>query len=84
MSSNLSSILNQQILIEAIMVGVATLIVGMIGLNLLIKRDKIQNEEQKHPKGLELTFFLTGVFLHLFFEIIGLNKWYCDKKCNTK
>ena len=25
--------------------------------------------------------FFTGILIHLLLEYIGLNKWYCEKKC---
>ena len=25
--------------------------------------------------------FLTGFILHVGLDVVGLNKWYCDKKC---
>ena len=30
---------------------------------------------------LEISLFFTGILIHLLLEYIGLNKWYCEKKC---
>ena len=26
---------------------------------------------------MEITLFFTGVFVHLSFELLGINRWYC-------
>jgi hypothetical protein len=71
--------LSSQTFIEAIIVGFIAYIFGKIIFEYLIIKDN--NEEEKKPLGLGMVFFMTGFILHLFFELIGLNKWYCDKKC---
>ena len=30
---------------------------------------------------LQVVLFFTGVFIHLLLEYVGLDKWYCEKKC---
>ena len=71
--------MNSLIFINAIIVGIITLIIGTIVFNLTI--NKKNKDEEKKPFGLGITFFITGFLLHFIIEIIGLNKWYCDKKC---
>jgi len=31
----------------------------------------------KHWNNVALSFFLTGALLHIIFEALGWNKWYC-------
>lgn len=61
---------------EGIIIGFITLLLGRIIMGLLIK-----NKNKKHPKGLNIAFFSTGFLLHFIIELIGINCWYCDKKC---
>ena len=81
--NNLENILIIKTFLEAIVIGIMTFIIGKIAFNITINKnnDKDQDQEQKVPYGLDLTFFITGFLLHFFIEIIGLNKWYCDKMC---
>ena len=30
------------------------------------------------------TFFMTGFFLHILFELLGIHKHFCKEKCNRK
>ena len=57
-----------QVLIEAIVVGITTVIFGMIIKKLF---------EQAEYENIILMLFLTGFFLHITFEIFNLNLWYC-------
>ncbi len=61
---------------EGIIIGFITLLLGRIIMGLLIK-----NKNKKHPKGLNIAFFSTGFLLHFIIELLGINCWYCDKKC---
>ena len=56
------------LLIEALVVGIVMVIVGLVVRN-------YTNQLKMYP--LEMTLFLTGVFAHLLFEFTGFNKWYC-------
>jgi hypothetical protein len=79
----------QKIIYESIIVGIITSILGSIvikGLakvNSLEKNDYIHNFVGKYKKTymLEISLFFTGILIHLLLEYIGLNKWYCEKKC---
>jgi hypothetical protein len=70
-----------RLLLEAIFVGVATVIVGsIVGLcvGMLLGTDLpsvCKNWNKKHA--MEISLFLTGFLLHLLFEITGGNNWYC-------
>lgn len=68
-----------KVISEATIIGVITLLLGKIIIGLLLS--KTQKKEQKHPKGLIIAFFSTGFILHFIIEFLGLNCWYCDKKC---
>lgn len=65
-------------IIEAIIVGIITLIIGTITFNLTINK---KNKASEQPFGLNISFFATGFFLHFIIELIGLNKYICDKQC---
>lgn len=69
------------LLIESIIVGFITLIIGSIIFNLSIKRI---NKETIKPCGLNFAFFITGVILHISLEVTGFNRWYCDKNTYTR
>jgi uncharacterized membrane protein len=79
--NSLDCILNFKTFLEAIIIGIITFVIGKICFNMTINKNNSKDEENKIPYGLDLTFFITGFFLHFIIEIIGLNKWYCDKKC---
>ena len=82
--NNLENILSLKTLLEAIVIGLITFIIGKIAFNITINKSNSKDQDQEQvtvPYGLDLTFFVTGFLLHIFIEIIGLNKWYCDKKC---
>jgi hypothetical protein len=73
-----------ELLIEAIIVGIVILGVGAIVsliISLIFKTDlpKIcKNWNKNHV--MEISLFLTGFFAHLFFEAVGLNKYYVNYK----
>lgn len=80
--NNLENILSTKTFLEAIVIGLITFIIGKIAFNITINKNNLKDDEDKTVSyGLDLTFFVTGFLLHFFIEIIGLNKWYCDKKC---
>ena len=68
------------LLIESIIVGFITLIIGSIIFNLSINK---VNKEKSKPYGLNFSFFITGIILHISLEIFGFNKWYCNKETIT-
>ena len=88
-SKKISSIiiLMKTIIIESIIIGIVTMILGKIISNILLGMNKIDKKNKlpiwKEPRVIEISLFVTGVFLHLVCEYIGLNKWYCDKETKT-
>ena len=67
-------------ILEAFIIGIITIIVGRIVFYLGTCK---KQREKKYYKNLNILLFITGVIIHIAFELIGLNKWYCDKKCMT-
>ncbi len=70
-----------KLMIEALVVGIATVVVGSVvgfGVGKVLGSDmpKIcKNWNKKYA--MEISLFLTGSLLHLLFEFLGGNKWYC-------
>lgn len=70
-----------KLLIEAIVVGISTVIMGTVVSYLigsLFKTDLppvCKNWNKFYA--MEISLFLTGALLHSFLELVGLNKWYC-------
>ena len=62
-----------QLLIEAIVVGVLTSLIGAALIYTLCDIHMFQKTLVK----LLCALFLTGAFIHLGCEISGINKWYC-------
>jgi len=73
--------MNSSIFMNAIIVGIITLIIGTIVFNLTINK---KNKNKDKPLGLYSVFFATGFFLHFIVELIGLNQYICDKQCNIE
>lgn len=66
-------------LVEALIVGIATAIVGFIisTLFMYIRDRSFRLENYKFWPYVLLSYFLTGVVIHIMFEMFGGNKWYC-------
>ena len=67
------------LLIEALFVGIITVIVGSL-VSLVISlfyKSKTKNKDWNKYYVMEIALFLTGVFIHIGCEITGINKWYC-------
>lgn len=71
---------------EAVIVGIATIIIGTLTAYVIKvvmpKPEKINDWNQYHV--MEISLFCTGFLAHIFFELLGLNKWYCKhgSACN--
>jgi membrane-bound ClpP family serine protease len=71
----------KDLLIEALVVGVATVLVGSI-VGLLVGKVLGSDlpsvcKDWNKKYAMEISLFLTGAVLHLLFELVGGNKWYC-------
>lgn len=70
----------KQLFIEAIVVGIITVVVGSIISRILMHTNNLKQTFQSIPWNnwytLEWSYFITGVFIHLLCEVIGINKWY--------
>ena len=79
----------EKIIFESIIIGIITSILGSIIIKTLTKVNSIEKNDclnsfigkYKKTYMLELSLFFTGILIHLLLEYIGLNKWYCEKKC---
>ena len=68
-----------KIVTEASVIGIIILVLGKMIMGLTVN-----NKDKKHPKGISFAFFSTGFLLHFLIEYLGINCWYCDKKCAVK
>lgn len=70
-----------QILIEAVVVGIMTVIFGSIAGMIVAPFLKVDLPEicstWNKFYAMEISLFLTGVLIHLFCEYTSINKWYC-------
>jgi len=68
-----------KLLVEALVVGVSVVVMGLIVHLLFGYHSKHAHSEKMNKEMIDLviTLFFTGVFLHLLFEVTGLNSWYC-------
>lgn len=86
--NNLSYYMNK-IILESLIIGVITLIIGNLVTNLLFKFKDVDDNESldstlvKYSNSyiFHIILFLTGVILHLLLEYVGLENWYCEKVC---
>ena len=70
-------------LLEAFLIGIMTLIIGLIlgytnGYLMDIDLKEELGEKPKKTLWITVTLFSLGFILHLMCEITGLNKMYCD------
>ena len=73
----------KKLIIEAIAVGILTIIIGsgvgyLISISKLYPMPSLPSECSTYNKYfiMETTLFFTGVFIHLFCEYFGINNWY--------
>ena len=70
-----------KLLIEAFIVGIATVVIGtivgfIIGRSISVDLPKLCKEWNKNHI-MEISLFFTGFILHLLCEYSGINRWYC-------
>lgn len=62
---------------EAIIIGLATAIIGSIIHYIIESYTNDKSNQEKINRNLVITFFMTGVAIHLISEYSGTNAWYC-------
>ena len=60
--------------IEIVIVGIMTMVIGLI-ISYITMGEKAHNFH--HWNRVALSFFLTGLIIHLLCELTKLNAWYC-------
>lgn len=75
-----------RILLEAFSVGLSAVVIGFpISTGMMFVSDKnFTWGEYRFWWEVALAYFLTGFFLHLIFEGLGWNLWYCKDKLKQK
>jgi len=68
-----------KIISEATIIGFIVLLLGRIIMSLTLKK-----KDKKYLMKINIAFFLTGFILHFIIEYLGINCWYCDKKCASR
>ena len=63
-----------QLFIESVIVGICLLIIGTI-ISYFIDKSRFDSKIAKY--GTSLKFFISGILIHVLFEITGINQWYC-------
>lgn len=81
--------MNTTVIIEAVTVGIMTIIVGYISYYIINEIYPINFlpevcKEWNKNNTMEKSLFLTGFLLHLLCEFTGLNKWYCKNGNSCK
>jgi len=79
----------QTLIFESILIGTITSILGNLMLKILLKFNSVDDNnslehllnQYKDTYIIQTSLFFTGILIHLLLEYIGLNKWYCEKKC---
>jgi hypothetical protein len=63
-----------QLIIEIFSIGFLAMVIGLIISYISMGKEA---KNFKHWNNVALSFFLTGALLHIIFEALGWNKWYC-------
>ena len=79
----------QKLIFESVVIGLITSILGSIILKIIVRFNTFENNDSledflkkyKNTYIIYIALFFTGILIHLLLEYIGLNKWYCEKKC---
>lgn len=64
--------------VEALVVGIVSGIFGLIISTLfMLPSKKFSWKKYDFWPQVLLSFFITGFLLHILFQLVGANKWYC-------
>ena len=77
---NFKCLVNINTIKEASIIGIITFVLGIV----FIKMSEKKEDKNKKKFRIYISLFLTGFILHFLIEIIGINKWYCDKQCMVR
>lgn len=69
---------SKKLLVEMFTVGIVTAIVGLaISTMIMLTSKTFSWKNYNFYPQIMLSYFLTGVIIHVLFEYSGGNKWYC-------
>jgi hypothetical protein len=68
-------------IISYVIIGLISMIIGIICINIVLEKE--QRDKYNSIKTY-LLFFLIGIIIHIFVQMINLDKLYCDKQCRMK
>ena len=73
------------LLIECIIVGISTVLMGLLLHYVFGYHAKHADSPTMKQEMIDLsiTLFFTGFFLHLFFDVIGVNKYYIKRHTSS-
>ena len=79
----------QTLVFESLLIGTITSILGNLIIKILIRFNSDEKNDSLNPiidtykdtYVVPIALFFTGILIHVLLEYIGLNKWYCEKKC---
>jgi hypothetical protein len=68
-----------KLFLEAFVVGISSVLIGLLLHVLLGYHSQHANSPHMKKEMIQLTIllFLTGAFVHMFYEMTQMNKWYC-------
>lgn len=75
-----------RLIVEAIVVGLMTGLIGFIisTLFMVVFSKNFSFKKYDFWPQVLLSFFITGILIHLICEFLGINKWYCKNGNSCK